>query len=95
MPPESSEELANDIFYWTEWSDFQDDGTLLIKTSGYEDGVHWTGYAEIETTNPDYQFWYWVVSGRRRRKGLEGAAEVGVLRAKYERRASKRWWRFW
>jgi hypothetical protein len=95
MSSESSEELGNDIFYWTEWSELQDNGTLVIKTSGYEDGAHWTGYAEIETTSSDYRFWRWVASGRHRRKGLKSKAEVDVLKAAYERPVSRPWWRFW
>src|SRR5262249_28578219 len=50
------------VFYWREWYEFADDGTLHLKITGYDpDGSHWTGYADIPVRDNDYKLWCWII----------------------------------
>lgn len=55
-------ESPDTTWYWIGWHSFDDDGTLVIKTSGWDSECRWNGAADFAPTDPDYDFWCWVVS---------------------------------
>ena len=73
----------SDITYWTEWSTFDDDGTLRIKVSGLDGDAHWTGMADFAPDDDEYLFWRWVVTGRYRCRGIKSHSDIELLRSEY------------
>ena len=55
-------EPSDTTWYWIGRHTFGDDGTLVIKTSGWNSECRWNGAADFAPTDPDYDFWCWVVS---------------------------------
>lgn len=64
---------TNDIitWYWPDWHNFDDEGTLNVKTSGWEGGCHWTGSTPISMDKPDYAFWCWFVAQKEYHRLVE------------------------
>jgi len=76
------------IYYWREWHDVREDGTIVMKTRGYtEFGGHWTGWTETAPTDMDYPLWNWICSqGDRLDKIISGQA-LEAIREEYRRHA--------
>lgn len=73
-------------FYWRKWRSVRDDGTLILKTSGYdEDGSHWTGFTEIKLADPDHALWRWIIDQGDRFPDLIDDTELASICADFHR----------
>ena len=48
------------IFYYPGISSFRSDGTLIMRTSGYEGDIHWSGQHSVAPGDSDYELWCWM-----------------------------------
>lgn len=73
------------LYYWREWRDILDDGTIVMKARGYDQfGAHWTGWAEIAPGDPDFGLWTWILArGDRFDKIISGKA-LEAIREEYQ-----------
>jgi hypothetical protein len=79
------EHPTESTYYRPEWHDFQEDGTLSIRTSWWDAESHSTGVCEISRDHVDYEFWCWVVSDPARSRGSKNVDAISELRTEYER----------
>jgi len=71
---------VNDLsWYWRDWHSFDSDGTLHVKTSGWQGGGHWSGETYISKEEPDYAFWCWFVAQKEYHRLVE-EAELPAIR---------------
>jgi len=50
-------DTASVIFYFPGMSSFTDNGTLVMRATGYENDCHWTGERRFATDDEDYEMW--------------------------------------
>ena len=48
-------------WYWPGWH-CRTGATLVVKASGWSNGVHWTGEATFPPEHEDYGFWLWLIA---------------------------------
>jgi hypothetical protein len=76
------------IYYWREWRELQDDGTIIMKASGYDQfGAHWTGWVEIAPDGPDFGLWTWILSQEDRFPEITSGEAVEATREEHHRTA--------
>ncbi|MFO0957872.1 MAG: hypothetical protein U0800_10495 [Isosphaeraceae bacterium] len=82
-------EQEESIFYWREWRDVQEDGTIVIKVSWYDRfGSHYTGWSEIAPDCPDYTLWTWLLSQEDRFPQIISGEDFEAIREEYQRTTS-------
>jgi hypothetical protein len=73
-------------FYWRGWSWFEDDGTLQMKVSGYdEQGNHWTGAMRLRSDETDYPLWQWIIRQGEYFNALISDEDLQAIREEYHR----------
>ena len=79
--------LGGDRYYSPKHSVLHEDDLLTIKASGWENGeAHWTSFLSVAPSEPDYDFWYWLV---RIRQASELVEERNLAKWKAEYAASQ------
>jgi hypothetical protein len=48
-------------WYWPSWHYLEGD-KLVVKASGWEGMMHWTGAHEFHVDHPDREFWNWLIT---------------------------------
>lgn len=72
-------------YYWREWRNVLDDGTIIIKTSWYDNRSHMTGWTEISADHLDFGLWTWIIAGGKRFKEIISGDDLEVIRQEYNR----------
>jgi Type II secretion system (T2SS), protein E, N-terminal domain len=76
------------IYYWREWRNVLDDGTIVMKARGYDQfGAHWTGWAEITPDGPDFGLWTWILAREDRFDKIISGKDLEAIREEYRREA--------
>jgi hypothetical protein len=77
-------------WYWPEWHSWNQ-STLVVKVSGWSNGVHWTGAAEYPPTHNDHAFWAWLVKIPQYHRLVDESEIPSIKRIwnRYCRRTSK------
>lgn len=74
------------IYYWWEWRDVLDDGTIVMKARGYDQfGAHWTGWAKIAPDDPDFGLWTWILARDNRFNRIISGEDLEAIREEYQR----------
>jgi hypothetical protein len=82
-------EPRDTTWYWRKWRQYDQDGTLRMKISGWTaDDVRWSGEFECPVHHPDFEFWRWVFERSGCSKDLIDDMEVEELRSAYKRAKS-------
>ena len=79
-------EQEGSIYYWREWRNILDDGTIVMKARGYDrSGAHWTGWAEIAPDDPDFGLWTWILTRRDLFEEIISGKALEAIREEYQR----------
>jgi hypothetical protein len=76
-------------WYWPEWYGLDGDGTLHVKSSGWQGEEHWTGETTINPDRADYDFWRWLVVQKKYHR-LVDKTELPAIRDEWSRRSWRR-----
>lgn len=77
----------NSIWYWTEWSEIGDDGTIYIRATWCDTESHSTGRCEIPMQHTEYKFWMWLIRNNELRRGRKTPANIESLKLQYTKRS--------
>ena len=78
------EQPTNAKWYWREWHSYDDDGTLRIKTSGWQaDDTRWSGVTECPMDHPDYGLWRWILHESDCTDHLISEDDLAALRVRF------------
>lgn len=76
------------IFYWREWRNILDDGTIVMKVRGYDQfGTQWTGWANIAPDDPDFGLWTWILAREERFSTIISGERLEAIREEYQQSA--------
>ena len=76
------------IYYWREWREVQDDGTIIMNARGYDlFGAHWTGWVETAPDGPDFGLWSWILSQEDRFPEIISGEALEAIREEHQRTA--------
>jgi hypothetical protein len=81
--PKEGEDETSVGWVWPAWYRAEEDGTLLIKSSGWDNGSHWTGAREIRSDAPDFAFWAWLTTQKEYAR-LVDERELPEIYARWE-----------
>jgi hypothetical protein len=87
--PEEGVDDVSICWLWPDWNYVKQDGTLVIKCSGWHDGCHWSGAREIPPDAPDYAFWEWLTTEKDYARLVDNR-ELPEVRKRWERQADSR-----
>jgi hypothetical protein len=76
------------IYYWREWREVQDDGTITMKARGYDQfGAQRTGWVETAPDGLDFGRWTWILSQEDRCPEIISGEALEAIREEHQRRA--------
>ena len=82
------------VFYYPGVSSFEPDGTLVMRASGYEGDIHWSGQHRVTPDDPDFALWCWLREGfRNASRGAQSCctqADLPMAREEYRRQHATR-----
>jgi hypothetical protein len=77
-------------WYWPSWH-YLDGDKLVVKASGWEGMMHWTGAHEFPIDHPDREFWNWLIMIAYYCNGLVDDREIPRIKRvwnRYKRRSA-------
>jgi hypothetical protein len=77
-------------WYWPSWH-YLDGDKLVVKASGWEGMMHWTGAREFPVNHPDREFWNWLITVDYYSNGLLDDREIPRIKRiwnRYRRRST-------
>lgn len=77
-------------WYWPSWHHLKGD-KLVVKASGWEGMMHWTGTREFPVDHPDRAFWNWLITIAYYSNGLLDDREIPRIKRiwnRYRRRSA-------
>ena len=56
------DEPSDIVWHWSEFHNYDDDGNLHMKISGWDAvGTRWSGAMDCKPGDPDYDLWRWIL----------------------------------
>ena len=71
-------------------SSISEDGTISMRSTGWEDECHWTGVHESKPSDPDHGFWKFVISIKERYEHFFDEKELEKLKEEYKSLKSRK-----
>ena len=53
------------VYYYPGVSRFEADGTLIMRATGFDGDIRWTGSHSVSPADPEYAYWCWLREGFR------------------------------
>jgi hypothetical protein len=70
-------------YYRPEWSHVDDDGTIHVRISVWEEDEHSTGSLEVAPGSVDFLFWAWLTSDPGLRRGVKSEDDIAQLKRQF------------
>jgi hypothetical protein len=70
MIPDEDNEPLETIFHYPSPGCRRPDGAIEVSVSGYGSSSRWSGCIVVETDDPDFELWLWIIERHERFQGI-------------------------